>query len=643
MAGIEQLIQQKEDAYRSNPQALEQKYNKDKQLIDLLAMQKLKSEKESAARDMQLQMQQNPQTIAQQLEQELMTRTKEEAVQQVGDLAKQSQSKKQNNLNKVAAQGVASIKPPTPPAAPTAPQQAPARSQQAPPVRAAQGGIMRYSGGGLTSVTVTPAEIAAYKKRLSRNPRNNQSMTKLSDADIKERILDQRRVVLARKSNQGALSRSGRPRAIPVSAELAAFDKARAEGETPLPIAPEAGPSVGPSVGPVNEEGIPSLLARPEARAESPAGEASVEQAVNTGGIPIDRTSTTTSRVTGPQGGDSTQISAQQGISEYSPAATASPNTGKDGYIQEMLDNFGGSAEPVFEGAAERQNFYNEVDRTGLESLYAKQRGALAAYDKAAGSEENNRAARQRATLLGIAQGGLRGGAAADANLRSAQQRNQRKVFKDDLDMEMDAKTKDIEIAQQGMEFGAKAEERQINANNSLLQAATSLGRDETNRIEEQANRENQAMLSRLKINNDKTIAEMSRVDTTSAIASKDKQTNAYLLNDIGDRLKDARADINEAVLKSVAQTEYEAALQDAKGKAKGTPKDLTLQKASNMLAIYRGALEQGSGLAQLENQYAEISKKLGLPTIAEGQPEPEVSIDEVLGSKLLTGENIPR
>jgi hypothetical protein len=150
-------------------------------------------------------------------------------------------------------------------------------------------------------------------------------------------------------------------------------------------------------------------------------------------------------------------------------------------------------------------------------------------------------------------------------------------------------------------------------------------------------------MLSRLKINNDKAIAEMSRVDTTSANASKDKQTNAYLLNDIGDRLKDARADINEAVLASVAQEEFDDALQDAKGKAKGTPEDLTLQRASNMLAIYRAALEQGSGLAQLANQYAEISKKLGLSTPDGGGEPPKVSIDEVLGSKLLTGENIPR
>lgn len=640
MAGIEQLIQQKEDVYRSNPQALTQKYNKDKQLIDLLAMQKLKSEKESAARDMQLQMQQNPQTIAQQLEQELMTRTKEEAVQQVGDLAKQNQSKKQNNLNKVAAQGIPSIKPPTPRAAPTAPQQAPARPQQAPPVRAAQGGIMRYSGGGLTSVTVTPAEIAAYKKR--GDPRTNQSMAKLSDADIKERILDQRRVVLARKSNQGALSRSGGPRAIPVSAELAAFDKARATGETTTPEAPRA-PEAGPSVGPMNAAGIPSLLAKPQPEVEEVSvDEASVEQAVNTGGVPIDRTTTTSSTVTVPQGGDSSQMSAQQGSTTYSPAATASPNTGEGSYIQEMLENFGGP-DAQARGKSQQEAYGKDVDREGLAALYAKQRGRLADYDKAAGSEENNRAARQRATLLGIAQGGLRGGAAADANLRSAQQRNQRKVFKDDLDMEMAAKVKDIELAQKGMDFGQKAEQQQTTANNALLQAATSLGRDETNRIENQANRENQAMLTRLKIENDKAIAEMSRVDTTSANASKDKQTNAYLLNDIGDRLKEARADINEAVLQSVAQEEFDDALQDAKGKAKGTPEDLTLQRASNMLAIYRAALEQGSGLAQLGNQYAEISKKLGLSTPDGGGEPPKVNIDEVLGSKLLTGENIPR
>lgn len=639
MAGIEQLIQQKEDAYRSNPQALEQKYSQNKQLIDLLAMQKLKSEKESAARDMQLQMQQNPQTIAQQLEQELMTRTKEEAVQQVGDLAKQNQSKKQNNLNKVAAQGIPSIKPPTPRAAPTAPQQAPARPQQAPPVRAAQGGIMRYASGGLTSVTVTPEEIAAYRKRS--DPRTNQSVSKLSDAAIKERILDQRRVELVRKSNRTALDRTPNPH-IPVSDELAAFDKARAGGETPTPKAPRA-PEAGSSVGPINAAGIPSLLAKPQPEVEEVSvDEASVEQAVNTGGVPIDRTTTTSSTVTVPQGGDSSQMSAQQGSTTYSPAATASPDIGKDSYIQKMLDNFGGP-DAQARGAAQQEAYGKDVDREGIAALYAKQRGRLADYDKAAGSEENNRAARQRATLLGIAQGGLRGGAAADANLRSAQQRNQRKIFKDDLNMEMAAKAKDIELAQKGMEFGQKAEQQQNTANTALLQAATSLGRDETTRIENQANRENQATLSRLKISSDKAIAEMSRVDTTSANASKDKLTNAYLLKDIGDRIKESAAEINEAISNSTAYEEYDAALRDAKGAAKGSTKDVALQRASNVLAIYRATLEQGSGLPTLRSQYNDMSKKLGLSTPDGDKEPPKVNLDDVLGAKLLTGENIPR
>ena len=48
--GIDSLVDRKADAYRSNPAALEKKYSQNKELMDLLAMQKLKSEKETAAR-----------------------------------------------------------------------------------------------------------------------------------------------------------------------------------------------------------------------------------------------------------------------------------------------------------------------------------------------------------------------------------------------------------------------------------------------------------------------------------------------------------------------------------------------------------------------------------------------------------------
>lgn len=76
--GIDQEVQSRMDAYRGNPQQLMQNYQQNQQLIDLLALQKLKSEKEAAARDMQMQMQTNPQTIAEQREMEVLELTKRE-------------------------------------------------------------------------------------------------------------------------------------------------------------------------------------------------------------------------------------------------------------------------------------------------------------------------------------------------------------------------------------------------------------------------------------------------------------------------------------------------------------------------------------------------------------------------------------
>ena len=54
---LDQQIQTKMDAYRGDPNKLMQRYQQSQELLDLLALQKLKSEKEAAARDMQMQMQ----------------------------------------------------------------------------------------------------------------------------------------------------------------------------------------------------------------------------------------------------------------------------------------------------------------------------------------------------------------------------------------------------------------------------------------------------------------------------------------------------------------------------------------------------------------------------------------------------------
>ena len=108
MATLDEQIQTKMDAYRGNPNKLMQRYQQSQELLDLLALQKLKSEKEAAARDMQMQMQQNPNTIKQQREAELVGMTKKELIDQTGGILALNKARQQGNLRKAMAQGIPS-------------------------------------------------------------------------------------------------------------------------------------------------------------------------------------------------------------------------------------------------------------------------------------------------------------------------------------------------------------------------------------------------------------------------------------------------------------------------------------------------------------------------------------------------------
>lgn len=144
--GIDDTIQQKVDAYRGNPAALRQRYAQNQELIDLLALQKLKSEKESAARDLQMKMQNNPNTIAKQREQEVLGLTKNEMVKQTGDIMKQRQAQQQSNMARVAQGGIAS---------------------QAAPRMMAAGGIVALAPGGQVSSQEKLDQIQAIRAKIA--------------------------------------------------------------------------------------------------------------------------------------------------------------------------------------------------------------------------------------------------------------------------------------------------------------------------------------------------------------------------------------------------------------------------------------------------------------------------------------------
>lgn len=92
--------------FAGNPQKLKQKAgpNLSQDLISALALQKITSEKAAAERDMQMQMEQNPATIAEQLEQKATQQSQQEIAKQVGQIGQQKQQRQQSAMQKLAGQ-----------------------------------------------------------------------------------------------------------------------------------------------------------------------------------------------------------------------------------------------------------------------------------------------------------------------------------------------------------------------------------------------------------------------------------------------------------------------------------------------------------------------------------------------------------
>lgn len=168
--GLGEMVSRKKDAYQSNPQALQQRYQQSQELVDLLALQQLKSEKEAAARNMQMQMQQNPATIAQQREQEVLGMIKQEQGRKLGDVAQRTAGTL-GQINKKAQQNVQR----------TAKQGLPAMGGPRKPAMMAGGGIVAFFEGSEEPVSaVSEEEISEYLSQFKQldTPRNREMAKK---------------------------------------------------------------------------------------------------------------------------------------------------------------------------------------------------------------------------------------------------------------------------------------------------------------------------------------------------------------------------------------------------------------------------------------------------------------------------------
>lgn len=267
-------------AYRGNPAPLQQRYAMSQDLLDLLALQKIKSEKESAARQMQLQMAQQKaaegadmMTVAQQREKEVMDLTKNELAEQRGDTAQQQVSEQQSNIQKLMS-GIA---------------RAPGAQAAAQPKMMAEGGIVAFAEGGSTLDAARErrraAQDALYKFGLRQrrdNPQGFQAAQeelRAAEAALKDAEQAYRTEVSAAGLDRPAMSRQ----------DIGAAGRfQRAEGAPAGPAAPSAYPDETTRGSAAGLAALPRATppARPPAAPSVPAAPAAAAPAAAPAGLP---------------------------------------------------------------------------------------------------------------------------------------------------------------------------------------------------------------------------------------------------------------------------------------------------------------------------------------------------------------------
>lgn len=287
MAGLGS-VEDRVAAYRGNPAPLQQRYAMSQDLLDLLALQKIKSEKDAAMRQMQMQMSQQqaaqgaePMTVAQQREKEVMEMTKNELAQQRGETAQQQTQQQQENMQKLMA-GIAG---------------APGAQAAAQPRMMATGGIVAFATGDKVPNVddKKPLDEAAQREiDQARGDRAAMLMTlrKLAAAGYDVASLIPRGIMGAAES---AITRPLRALGVPIpylpeaayggdrSSMTPAMDKIRREeAQATAAAAPQMrtavaadefqrGPEAGPAVRPLTAAAPPPPPAPPPTPAAPPA------------------------------------------------------------------------------------------------------------------------------------------------------------------------------------------------------------------------------------------------------------------------------------------------------------------------------------------------------------------------------------
>ena len=477
--GLDAQVEQRMDAYRGNPQQLQKRYGQNKELLDLMALQKLKKEKEDTARDMQLKAQQNPDTIAQQREKEVLELVKNETSGSLGELTGrtastlgQKQKTQQKNMGRMAQNagkpkmgggaGLAGLmggagrppqaRPPMPPQAQglAGARMAQAAAQQGGPRRMANGGIVGFAEGegvsgqgGLRSKifnmfsrpnAVTQEDIDAYRQRV-------RSKAPLSDDQIRK-ILE--------ASSADPLNLAG-PKPMNLSGNLS-------EDSTET-ISQPLGVTTGPMLE-IPEGGIQELLPPPKQKQQTNQNPPTVTEVVEQKTVPP---------FVASDGSNAPVIEAPE---------TSVPMVGGEDPMAQMQLGFDAANKET--GRAEKAAEYDEM------------LAELKAFDAENYDPERERKDRLKAFLMGAAGTTNIGSTFAQAgtsamNLGSSQRKERRGRLIDKFNMQKSKMATDTALAQTSVQLGKELFTQSTQDNRAAMQAGVQMRGQDLTRAQENA------------------------------------------------------------------------------------------------------------------------------------------------------------
>ena len=590
---IDQEIQRKVDAYRSNPAALQQRYQQNQQLIDLLALQKLKSEKDAAAKEMQMQMASDPQTIKQQRERELLDRTKQDMMQQQAGIMQMAQQRQQKNMQQVAKQGAAS------------PQQVQQvqrglgslAGQIRPQIaRMAAGGIVAFQEGG----GITQAMIDAYRRQGGQGRRARASMT-----DDEIRAILQARMGGGNEVPEGyerVLTRRGMRNRPIQTAELQATLSDQAAGKDDA-----AGP-----LG-ATQEGTPPVAQDQEGGVAEGITEADAVVETTTRG-PDD----------GLRGGPAVQDQeggVAEGITEADAASGGLPTISmpnitapkaQGGAADGILSRFGigganaGNASSALNSA--RDDAAAFMGRDEKKERFDKLIGRLEDFDKRYSDPKRERDDQISAFLRGTAGGGsfgttMAGGSAGMAAEKEKQYTNARQRLQDIIGLNETAINVDTTIAGQAQRSGDAAADRAAANARQAAQIAATMTKAEMDQAYREADLKLRAEQGNLNATIQQAEIDANRDLKLAIEAQGNQQATMTLL----ERNTSRQAEIMDRVMNDVEYLQLMRKAQDS-----GDPADVAAaQRKQDQLILTANIIMNRAGLFDVERM---LYEKLDMP-----------------------------